>query len=80
MKARFTDEQEPLQRLAGKIHLIGIRFPEESFIAIGHHTNHEAVLFDPAAHMTVEHKAQPAEHALFFDILSALEVAPDSFR
>ncbi len=78
--AGLADEQETFERLPGEIHLAGMRFLEERVVAIREHANHEAVLVDPTAHVAVEHEAQPTEHALLFDALSAREVAPDSFR
>ncbi len=73
--AGFADEQEAFEWLAGKIHLASVRFREKRFVAIRHHTNHEAVLLDSTAHVAVEHETEPTEHALLFHTLLAFEVA-----
>lgn len=62
----WADEQKSPQRFAGDVPHTRVRPFQEHLVSLQHDSDHQSALVDPAAHMAVEHEAQPTEHALLF--------------
>src|SRR5947207_12976027 len=70
---------EASQRAARKIHGPGVRLRERPMVTVRPRAYDKVLAHNPAAHMTVDHECQPAEHLLFLERVFAAYQGADLF-